>query len=560
MPIVQRVALVAFSLLLLLPGTSASLFDRDEGWYAQVLREMAQRGDYIVPTYLGQPWLLKPPLLYWLAAPLARLFRGEEWALRLVSVLAMTVAVQLLWSIAAKLYDRRVAWFASLAFLTAGLPAVVGRLFITDAVLLACLLGASLAFLDLRRSGFADRRAVAFWACVGLAVLAKGPAVAVYILGLFGAHVLTKRAESRIELRTSAETPPTPCTPLLYHPRFWAWAPVGMLPAIAWFTAAAVRAGDALWAGYFSHELASRFTAPVHGHVGPPGYYLVTSFAGWLPWSLLLPGAVFEAWRARRAEPNTRFAFWWLVLPWAALELVPGKLPHYVLPCYAPLALLLGRAWVHALEKPLDWGQRLGLQIWAALPALLGVVAICAALAFVGDGRVRFATALTAGVLIIGFAAALIVLIVRDAAEAVRCRRAFGVAVGSMATFYVMVGAVLLPTLEPHRLSRTVAEVANRQSEPGSSALLACGYDEPTLFYYLRNSAAVVSPDELPARLQEEVRDRQPAVLILSAANYGRLPADLTERFRFQRIRGVNYSKGAAVEVLVGRLDARADR
>ena len=54
------VVLAAFSLVLLLPGTfGVSLADRDEGWCAQVCREMLNRGDWLVPTYLGEPWLAR---------------------------------------------------------------------------------------------------------------------------------------------------------------------------------------------------------------------------------------------------------------------------------------------------------------------------------------------------------------------------------------------------------------------------------------------------------------------------------------------------------------------
>ena len=62
--IADRILLLALSLVLLLPGTWVSLTDRDEGYYGQVCREMLAGGDWLVPQYLGQPWLFKPPLLY----------------------------------------------------------------------------------------------------------------------------------------------------------------------------------------------------------------------------------------------------------------------------------------------------------------------------------------------------------------------------------------------------------------------------------------------------------------------------------------------------------------
>ena len=41
------------------------LLGADEPRYAQVAREMLERHDWVTPTLWGQPWLEKPPLLYW---------------------------------------------------------------------------------------------------------------------------------------------------------------------------------------------------------------------------------------------------------------------------------------------------------------------------------------------------------------------------------------------------------------------------------------------------------------------------------------------------------------
>src|SRR5262245_34100539 len=45
---------------------------------ALIAREMAQRGDWIVPHQQGLPWLTKPPLQYWAIALSTSLFGGES--------------------------------------------------------------------------------------------------------------------------------------------------------------------------------------------------------------------------------------------------------------------------------------------------------------------------------------------------------------------------------------------------------------------------------------------------------------------------------------------------
>ncbi|HEX4606728.1 MAG TPA: dolichol-phosphate mannosyltransferase, partial [Urbifossiella sp.] len=53
---------------LLYPTRGFHLLEPDEGRYAQIPREMLASGNWVVPTLQGEPYLDKPPLLYWLVA------------------------------------------------------------------------------------------------------------------------------------------------------------------------------------------------------------------------------------------------------------------------------------------------------------------------------------------------------------------------------------------------------------------------------------------------------------------------------------------------------------
>ena len=95
----DRVLMAAFLLSVFVPGTiSVSLFDRDEGWYAQVVREMLASGDWLIPHYLGESRYFKPPWLYWCSAVSVSLLGWSEFRLRLPCVLASVAT----WMIVAK--------------------------------------------------------------------------------------------------------------------------------------------------------------------------------------------------------------------------------------------------------------------------------------------------------------------------------------------------------------------------------------------------------------------------------------------------------------------------
>ena len=91
-------------------------------------------------------------------------------------------------------------------------------------------------------------------------------------------------------------------------------------------------------------DLLRRLVSPVEHHWGPPGYYLLVSLIGLVPWTVLVPGCIRAAWADRRSDAVARVLLVWTVGPWLVLELVQTKLPHYILPVYPAIALMLARA------------------------------------------------------------------------------------------------------------------------------------------------------------------------------------------------------------------------
>lgn len=54
----------------------------DEPRYAQVAREMFERGDWVTPTLGGHNWFEKPALLYWLQIIAYNIFGVNEFSAR----------------------------------------------------------------------------------------------------------------------------------------------------------------------------------------------------------------------------------------------------------------------------------------------------------------------------------------------------------------------------------------------------------------------------------------------------------------------------------------------
>ncbi len=526
----DRLALVAVSLCVLIPGTlGVSLTDRDEGFYAQVSREMLVSGDWLVPHYLGEPWIFKPPLLYWLTAASFSVFGLNAFAARLVSVLAMTGVVQLVGTLGAEMYNRRVGLVAALAFLTMGLTVFVGRLLLTDPLLLLFTLGAALALWRCVTRGVTLWRAIWFWGCIGLGILAKGPAIILFVGGF--ALALLARPESKR---------------WVWRPTLWLAGVVGIAVALPWYVYISHAAAGAFWQRFLWEEIILRVVRASCSHWGPPGYYLAVSLGALMPWTPLVPGAVLEVMKRRRGDRSAGMLLIWLAVPWVIVELMQSKLPHYVLPCYVPLAIILGRTLDVVVTEPIRGVQWVALWMWAVVPVVLGVA--LAVLGFYMWGTGWTPGAVASGVVLAGCYGGVAAGVARGSWDVMWRWAVIGAVV-----FHVAVGAVLLPGLERYRLSRDVAEAVN-DVVGAAGRVVASGYDEPSMFFYMEARGRAVGRDEIPEVLaggtDAEVAVLREATLRVAGAE----PEGSSQAWR--RIRGFNYVKGEWVVVWVVALEA----
>src|SRR6188474_3064005 len=91
------VVFVILTVAVYFSGLTIPLVGPDEPRYAQVAREMFERGDWITPTLGGFNWFEKPALLYWLQIASYNLFGVGELAARFGSAIFGLATVGCLW-------------------------------------------------------------------------------------------------------------------------------------------------------------------------------------------------------------------------------------------------------------------------------------------------------------------------------------------------------------------------------------------------------------------------------------------------------------------------------
>src|SRR5439155_1159727 len=122
---------------------SYGLFDLDEGLYVAAAREMRLTGDLVTPRVNGEPFFEKPPLVYWSAALMFRLFGVSELTARLPAALATTGLVFLVYVFGRRFFGRPSGLLAAAFFALSPLVLGAARELTTDAMLdlwIACAL------------------------------------------------------------------------------------------------------------------------------------------------------------------------------------------------------------------------------------------------------------------------------------------------------------------------------------------------------------------------------------------------------------------------------------
>jgi 4-amino-4-deoxy-L-arabinose transferase-like glycosyltransferase len=327
--------LVLLSLVCFLPGfTSLHPMDRDEPRYAQASKQMLEAGDFVDIRFQDEARHKKPIGIYWLQS--ASVAIGEALGVpearttialyRIPSLLGAVATVLLTYWAALAFLGRRGAFLAAAFMATSIILMVEARLAKTDAALAACAVatmgGLARAYLS-RGAGILPRRTLAFfWLGLAAGILIKGPLIPMFV-GL-AAAVLWWRERSARWLLTLRPIPGAVFT---------------LLVVLPWFVAIAITSGGAFFSASVGHDMLGKVGTAQTYHWAPPGYYLLSFFATFWPGAILAAIAVPFAWKHRRDEPVT-FALAWIVPAWLIFELVPTKLPHYVMPLYPAIAIV----------------------------------------------------------------------------------------------------------------------------------------------------------------------------------------------------------------------------
>lgn len=524
-----QVLLIILSLALLLPGISRlPVIDRDEAHFAQASRQMVETGNYFQVRFQDVTRFQKPPGINWLQAASVNMV-GESsadgiWVYRIPSLLGAVLSVLFTFLFAKRFITTKAAFLASALLASTLLFSVETHMAVIDASLLFSVVlmqGALWVIYSAAKEGkgVAWGWPLLFWLAMTYGTVLKGVTPLIGILTVLCLLILERKTSCLKGLR--------------------------IIPGLALFAGLnlvwLMMLNQAEHSNYLMQMLHKDLLPKLQGghesHGKPPLFHLVLLPLTFWPASLFLWQAGVYAVK-HHSESVVRFLLAWIIPTWVFFELMPTKLPQYILPTFPAIAVLCALSIFQSQpgEKPGTWLRTLQL-LWGVM-----TVGFAFSLVLIPYLLLEKLTllAILVGIMVIGLS-----LMALFMAWKGNYRQA-SVAVVFTALFsFPLIFSGLLPQLQPLWISKNVAESIDKSKISPEHPLVAVGFSEPSLVFYLQTHDVVFADLASLSKLEPNL-----ALLLMDQKNY----ESLSNKESYSMVsptKGYNYSKGKWTDLVL---------
>ncbi|MCE3046128.1 glycosyltransferase family 39 protein [Legionella sp. 16cNR16C] len=526
--------LVILSLIFFASGISQlPVIDRDEAHFAQASRQMLQSGNFFQIRFQDRTRFQKPPGINWLQAGSVKLFSEPDanqiWPYRIPSVLGALIAVLATFYFGSRLLNERSGLIAALLLASCLLLVVEAHMGVIDAALLATVVLMQGALWLIYQASANNTRIhwawpLCFWLAMTAGLVLKGVTPLVGFLSIAALCLVDKNIRWLRNLR--------PFT--------------GLLILISLTLIWVILVNQAEHSNYLMQmihkDLLPKLKGGHESHGKPPLFHLAILPLTFWPASLFLWPTAAYAFRHRH-EKAVRFLLSWVIPSWLFFEIMPTKLPQYILPVFPALALLAamaidslinmkktglqeGRAWANRWLKFLQ-------SLWGILSIGLVIFLTIISYVFLNHSSWPAVSILFCG---ITFAVVTLYFIFKHAYYQ------------SIASLLIMAAVVyflsfnrILPELEPLWITPKIADLALKHAVNSDNPLIAVGFDEPSLVFNL-NTNWIKFADSADAISSLEKNPRQ--LLLVDDKTFAQWTIAFDSFGVIARLRGFNYSKG----------------
>ena len=368
----EYLQLTAFTLLCFLAFTynlsAVPPYHSDENFYVTSTRNMIASGDYVTPVYHDKKRFAKPILFYWMVAASYKMFGVNLFSARLVSSLFASLCIPIVYIIARRLFDPKVALISALLLPGCYLHFQIARWAITDMAFNFFIL--STFYFFIRGSQDELNKEISYYfayICMGIGFMIKGPIAIIIPALVIGGFIMSLRNwEELSQLRVGSGV---------------------MILAIIilpWFVTMLTIHGDEFKNHILGAELRDRIV-----HDTPFSlYYFGVIFRYYLPWSFFFIAAlavkigptlatppslsstksyfllfseklkVWHGYITQKDNQSFLFSIIWVMWPLILFTLFRIEHSRYMLPVSAPIVMITAHFLSQLIETPRNFQRK----------------------------------------------------------------------------------------------------------------------------------------------------------------------------------------------------------
>lgn len=531
-----------FALMVILPGLATlPILDRDSAHFAQATRQIVESNNYYEINFQNLPRHLKPPGIYWLQAISVKLFSNAHshkiWPYRIPSALGGLFSILLTFYFAKQFYQKKVAFLAAALLGSSFLLIVESHIATTDAVLLITmiLMQGSLwqIYVRSRQNFIISKYLIAlFWLSMSAGLLIKGITPVVGFLTLITLVVVDRS----FTIFTKVQ---------------WVWGLFLLITiTLLWLIPLSLEGHSNFLLDMIRGDVVPKLVGGQESHGMPPGYFFITfSLTFWVGALWFWYGAIW-GWQQRKNSVE-RFLLCWIIPSWVFFELIPTKLPEYLLPVYPAIAILIAKAIIdnHLLlwNKVTRILNQLETVAWTCLGIVIATSIILLPWYFIGHITVSSIYS----VIVLLFT---IVFVLINNYQQQQQRAAIICIIGTALSFF-SVWQWELPNLKPLWISQTITkQVAGYTKLSTQNSLLSVGYIEPSLVFLTDTKHVQFATPQLAVTQLQQSND---SYIIVDSTEQQQF-LDLAEKSavklqKLSTITGFDYNRGKWITLVLYR-------
>lgn len=480
---VEYLMLLLFGLLAYVTGLFGDIFV-DTGKYAAISRNIAASGDLIHTTIMGEPYLQKPPFMFWLAALSFKIFGVSNFAFKLPTFLFFLLGIYATYRLGRLFYGHLTGLVGACLLAFSQAMFLYNNDTHTDTILTMLVAVSIWQFAEYLKHGRLIHYVLGFMAA-GFGMITKGPIGILIPAFAIGGHLVMKR-----DFKT------------LFHPK---WIPGVLIIALIVFPVLKGLYDQFGMEGlrfYFWTNNVGRITGSFAGTSNDYFFYFHTLLYIFLPWSFFTYIAFYhEIIRLIRnrfkVTASPEHVFWSGILVYIfVLSIARGKSPHYMLPLL-PLIGLITAKWIVRMSRNAQYNRIFNFSVKLQLGISL-VLMVCAllipSLAFPGQKLIIWVPLLLIALFYAG-----LLLFTRGG----RIRRFMVYPIVATIALNMAINTVLLPELNEFNAAVVASRIFN-QKAPDDATLYAYKYRNFETAFYAKNQSRLMTEENMDAVLHEE--------------------------------------------------------